>query len=198
MKLCNRCKITKQDSDFRQRLDKRDGRKYLNNECIQCDKERARIYYDKKKNDPVFKQKNRERAKRYVNSNPEEIRNRRKLPAYIKKHAEFAKKRYHKVKDEINAKQKIKRQTPEYKEYVKKYREKNKEKIAKQEAVTKKRYHEKHKTSVSDEYAIQQLVSQGYGTRAEVEGNKELIEIKKVQILTKRLKVAIANKKKNP
>lgn len=91
---------------------------------------------------------------------------------------------------EIKAKQAIKRQTKKYKEWVQEYRELNKEKILKQEHITKWRYHEKHRDELTDKYVIRLLRTNG-----ELNPTAERIEIKRVEILNKRIRVEI--KKKN-
>lgn len=190
MKTCNRCHIKKDDSEFRTRREARKGNPfdYLNNECKQCDKERATIYYNKKKDDPAFKEKNRRRARNYTESNPDKVKMRRSTKEYAKKHAEWALNRYYRMKDIVAAKMKLKRQTPEYKAKMKAYRQKRKEIIHSQEVVTKRRYHEKHRDSVTDEYIIRQLITQGLATREMLEQseNYQIIEAKRLQILIKR------------
>lgn len=86
-----------------------------------------------------------------------------------------------------------KRKTPEYKAKMKEYRENNKQKIYQQEVITKKRYHEKNRDAVTDEYVIGRLIQQGYKRE---ECTPELIELKRVKILKKRLKNKIAKLKK--
>jgi hypothetical protein len=66
------------------------------------------------------------------------------------------------------------------------YRKRNKDKIHNQEVVTKKRYHEKHRDNVTDEYVIRQLITQGVATRDSLRSHPELIEAKRIQILIKR------------
>jgi thermostable 8-oxoguanine DNA glycosylase len=80
------------------------------------------------------------------------------------------------------------RSTPEYKAKRAAYIAKNKNKIQEQEKITKSRYSEKNKNEVSDAYVINKLVQQGYGTKEEIMNNPELIGIKRVQILSRRIK----------
>jgi len=172
MKICSRCKILKEDDQFRLRYDKRGkGSKkltYLNNTCKKCDSEISNRSYFKNKYDPEF-HKN-----------------------WIAKSNEY----YHKNKAAIAKKMKEKRQTPEYKIKMKTYREKRKSIIQQQEVITKRRYHEKHRDGVTDSYVIRQLVTQGFGKYEEIEKNKDLIEIKRIKILNKRLRNEIAKRKK--
>ena len=102
VKTCTRCKKVLSCECFRVRLDKRDGRIFLNNTCRTCDALIGRINYSRHKNNDEFKQKNRSRASSYQKNNS----------------------------DKIKVKMKAKRQTPEYKEMIRGYRAKNKEKIS--------------------------------------------------------------------
>lgn len=184
MKFCSRCKINKEDSEFRIRKEKRRGDfSYLNNECKQCDKERAAIYYAKMKNDPDFKKKNRERARNYIVNNIEKIRIRKGTKDFLAKHAKWNKDSYNRMKDVVSAKMKVKRQTPEYKEMMRAYRARNKEKIFRQEVITKKRYHEKNRDGLTDQYIINQLNSQGIADKETLKNYPEIIEAKRVQLL---------------
>jgi hypothetical protein len=184
MKACSRCKTDKEDAEFRIRKETRKGGfTYLNNECKECDKERAAIYYAKMKNDPDFKKKNCERARSYTNRNIEKIKIRKQTKEFLAKHNKWNKDSYHRMKDVINAKMKVKRQTSEYKEMMKNYRAKNKEKIHKQEVITKRRYHEKHRDGLTDEYVIRQLVTQEIADREILKIHPEIIEAKRVQLL---------------
>lgn len=185
-KVCNRCHVEKHQNEFRIRQDKRDGFSYLNNECRECDKERAAVYYAKRKDDPNFKRKNAERSRQYIKSNSDQIRQRRTTEQYKKKHAVGNMNSYYRVKDRVAARMRVKRQTPEYKSMMKSYREKNKSKIHEQEKITKRRYHEKHRDALTDEYIINQLKSQGVADENILEKCPQLIEAKRIQILIKR------------
>lgn len=176
-KACTRCKEIKGKDCYRIRCGKR-GYIYFNPTCIGCDKDYSRENYQKRKNDPVFKEINRVRARKYLQKSADEIKERRKKPEYIKKHASWENKRYHRIKDKVAAKMKVKRQTPEYKEMMRSYREKNRSKIHKQEKVTKKRYSEKHRDGLTDDY-IKRLFRNN-GLR---EPTPELIEAKRIQLL---------------
>lgn len=190
MKTCTRCKIEKEDSEFRIRTNKDNDKTYLNPTCRKCDIDVARIYYNKHKDEPEFKRKNAERAKRYTESNADIVKQRRSTAEYLKKHAYWESNRYYKMRDKINARQKIKRQTPEYKAYMKAYRAARKEKIYRQELITKKRYTDKNRDSVSDEYCIAKIKVQKNINRDAI--TPEMIQIKRGQILIKRLKNKIA------
>lgn len=190
-KVCTRCKIEKQKDEFRIGVKEKSGCQYfLSQYCRKCESELARIYYDKKKDDPEFKKKNSERTKLYAQKNVDEIRKRRKLPDFKKKHANRENKRYHRNKDWIADKMKKKRQTPEYKQNRKNYIEKNKEKIAKQEIITKRKYHEKNRDALTDVYIINLLRNQGT-----VNPTAEQIELKRAKILIKRIKEKVGSSK---
>lgn len=141
MKLCTRCKIEKEDSEFRMRYDKRGkGSKaltYLNNTCKKCDSEISNKNYFAHKDDVVFKGNWQKKSREY----------------------------YHKNKNLISEKMKAKRQTLEYKAMIRSYREKNKKKIYNQEVITKQRYQQKHRDGLTDEYVIRLLVNQEISDR---------------------------------
>lgn len=192
MKICTRCNIEKDDSDYRIRRDKYKEKEYtmLNSTCRKCDAELSREYYKKKKNDPEFIKKSRERARGYKNKNYEDVVSRRKTAEYLKKHNEWEKKRYHKYKDFINERAKIKRATPEYKDYVKQYRQKRKEIIYEQEKITKKRYHEKHRDNVTKEYCFHLLRTQG------IEIKEETLTQKQIEVIIDRIMKRLAELEK--
>jgi hypothetical protein len=172
MKTCTNCHTSKAESEFRVRIDKRiknpSGCIYLNNQCLSCEAAASR----------------------------ERVKRERQTPEGRKKHNKYALQFHQKNRDKCIARMKERRQTPEYKAYMKAYRQKKREKIQEQERITKKRYSDKHRDAVTDEYVLQKLVEQGFGTKEELKNNKELIEIKRVKILTKRLKNIISKHKK--
>lgn len=133
MKICNRCHIEKEDSEFRVRTENRRGSKcrYLNNNCKNCDRELAAIYLNKIKDTYWFKEKNRANAKSYNLKN----------------------------KDLIAQKRRIKRQTPEYKEYVKAYIQKNKNVILAGNRERNNRYVKKNVDEISDTYAKRTILA---------------------------------------
>ena len=45
-KICNICKESKSFSEFYKRVDKRNGFKYLCNNCMDCERERKRVLYN--------------------------------------------------------------------------------------------------------------------------------------------------------
>jgi hypothetical protein len=128
---------------------------YLNNTCKKCDSEIQNKNYFAHKDDNDFKEN------------------------WLKKSREY----YHNNKALISEKMKVKRQTPEYKEMMRLYRAKNKEKIFKQEVVTKKRYQQKHRDGLTDEYVIRQLVNQEIADRDMLKIHPEIIEAKRLQLL---------------
>lgn len=186
MKVCSRCHIEKDDSDFRTRTDKRPGREciYLNNECKQCDKERASIYYEKCKDDPAFKKKNCDRVNKYRETNHEKIKMRRSTREYAEKHAKWNLGSYYRMKDIIAHRMKTKRQTPEYKQMMREYRERAKEAISKKSKITKRRWSQKHMENLTDEYISMKLFN--CIDREFIRNHPELIEAKRLQILIKR------------
>jgi hypothetical protein len=128
---------------------------YLNNTCKKCDSEIQNKNYFAHKDDPDFKEN------------------------WLKKSREY----YHKNKALISEKMRAKRQTPEYKQMIREYRLKNKEKIFKQEVITKKRYQQKHRDGLTDEYIIRQLVNQEIADRDILKEHPEIIEAKRLQLL---------------
>lgn len=102
---------------------------------------------------------------------------------YKKKHAAQNLNHYHKCKDSHKARQKKYRESENGKEVRKSYIQKNKEKIYSQESVCKKKYHEKNRDSVTDQYAANLLRTQGVRNPS-----NEQIEIKKVKCLISRVK----------
>lgn len=83
-KKCSKCGKEKSVEDFRLRLDKRIGLRYYNNTCRICDANKARAYYQCKKNDPDFIRKNRSRAARHSKKHAKELWEKRKNdPKYL-------------------------------------------------------------------------------------------------------------------
>jgi hypothetical protein len=174
MKICSRCNIEKDDSEFRLRYDKKGkGSKqltYLNNTCKTCDSEISNKHYFKNKNNPEFRQEWLRKSNQYYNNH----------------------------KEEVKAKMKAYRQTPEYKIMRIEYRKKNREKIFQQEIITKKRYLDKNRNSVSDEYCIHKIRDQKNIERVDI--TEDMIERKRIEILIKRLRnniVKIKNENDN-
>lgn len=196
MKVCNRCHIDKDDSEFRTRKEKHKNSVYqlLNSTCKKCDAELSREYYNRIKDNPDFIEKNRKRGLEYRNKNYDEIAKRRKTAEYLIKHNSWEKKRYEKYSDFINERSRLRRKTKEYKKSMKEYRKKNKDKIYIQEVVTKKRYHEKNRDLITDKYCLNLIRSNEGFTKGEI--TKEMIEVKRNQILLWRIRMEILNKKK--
>lgn len=170
MIVCTRCDKEKEDSKFRIRTDKRRNPPliYVNNVCKDCESEISK----------------------------ERVRNQRKTEEGRKRHNKWAMASYQRNREKNIHRMREARKTPEYKAYMKEYRKRRKEIIQQQEQVTKRKYHEKHRDAVTDSYAIRLLVTQGFGTYEEIEKQRELIDLKKVQILTKRLKMKVSQLKK--
>lgn len=171
MKICSRCHIEKEDYEFRVREDKRYTPVliYLNNTCKICDAELQR----------------------------DRVRKQRSTPDGKKRHNKWAKEFHKRHREEILKKMCERRKTPEYKAYMKEYRKKRKDIIYEQEVITKKRYHEKNRDNLTDRYAINLLRTQGYGASEEIEKDKEFIDLKKSQVLRKRIRLEILKKEKN-
>lgn len=158
MKLCSRCNVSKEESEYRMRFEKR-GRgskkfSYINNTCRKCDSEISNKYYFAHKDNIEWKEKWRKKSREY----------------------------YDKNREFIAEKMKIKRQTPEYKEMMRCYRQKNKIKIFNQEVITKKRYQEKHKNNLTDIYIIDKLNGNLGISKEELKQMPELIEAKRAQL----------------
>ena len=185
-KICNRCLLKKASSDFGVHKENAGGYIYLKSFCRQCEREIAKIYYDKNGSNLEFKKKNCERAKRYAEANIEDIKLRKQTIEFKKKHAELNNKSYHKNKEIISERTKIYRTTDHYKELRKSYRQKNKDKIRKQETVCKKRYHEKNRDELTDKYVLRLITTQGYCDKNTLLNNPSIIQAKKLQILIKR------------
>lgn len=177
-KVCTRCKENKPKTEFDPRICK--GSFILRAHCKDCDKAYRKAAYDKKKDDPLFKEKNRIRTKEYVEKNIDAVKKRRNCPEFRKKKAGWENKRYHRIKDRVSARMKIKRQTPEYKQMMREYRTRNKHKIYSQEVITKRRYHEKNRDNTTDKYVKNLLRTQGLAI------TPEIVEAKRLQILIKR------------
>lgn len=109
MKVCTLCKKNKEDDCFRIRA--KNGYKYKNPTCKECDKLKASEDYYRKCNNPDFKAKNVSRVTEWRNKN----------------------------KEKVTIRLREKRKTPEYKEYVKHYYQKNRDKIRAQHSLVCKR-----------------------------------------------------------
>lgn len=118
----------------------------------------------------------------------------RKTPRGKDKHNKSAKEFHKRNREKILLRWKNKRDTDVYKEYMKSYRGKRKNIIFAQEVVTKNRYLEKNKKIVSDEYCIAKLKEQLKIQRLDI--TSEMIEVKRVKILIKRLRNNIAKIKR--
>lgn len=154
-KKCSRCQHIKSADCFRTRRDKRRGKEciYLNNTCKKCDCEITKERHQKLKDNPDYIELSRQRARQY-----------------------------HKVNaDIIREKNQLKRQTKRYKENRKKYIQKNKEKISQQERITKRRYHEKNRDELTDEYVGAKIVNKTPLKRNEIP--PAFIKIKRLEII---------------
>lgn len=158
MKACSRCGFEKFDSEFRWRYDKRMSPpcKYLNSTCKKCDSEAQQHRVSVVKDTEEYKQKNKQRVKLY-------------------REREYEK---------VIQKDKIRRQGHDHKQMVREYRERNKEKIYEQEKITKRRYHEKHRDNLTDQYVAGRIIQKTGLAKGEIP--QELISIGRLNILLKR------------
>lgn len=171
MKECSKCLLVLPVYEFSVVVDKRPGKEcvYLHNVCKKCVCKKAMEYYNKKKNDPDFKKKNRERVKKWSTENKEYVAEKRK---------------------EV-------RKSDEYKEYVKAYYEKNHDKIRHQASKTNDKYIREQRAKITDKYAIILLMHPRNGLTRDVI-TKDMIEMKKIEIAIDRLKRLIKkNEQKN-
>ena len=169
MKVCAHCQIEKDESFFGHKCDKRRNPPlhYLDNVCNECRAARQR----------------------------ERTRKERQTPEGRAKHNFWTNESHKRNREKNLAKMKERRATPEYKAYMKAYRERRKEIIYQQELITKRKYFDKNRDSVSDEYCIQKIKEQQKITRENI--TAEMIERKRIQILIKRLRNNIAKIKKD-
>lgn len=168
MKECSRCKQVLPDLNFRVRKERR-GREftYLNNTCKKCDRDLAKIYHFKNKDNPFFKQKNRDRANRW-------------RIEHIDYAIEYQRERI---------------KTAAWKEYMKEYNKKNQDKIKVLSILRNRKYYYKIFNSISPVYAKSKLLHPRNGlSNAEI--SDEMITIKRAQIAINRIK-RIIKKQKN-
>lgn len=112
-------------------------------------------------------------------------------PKYKLKILEQSRIRYHKHREVRIENARKYRITTSAKKNRKQYIEKNKDKIYQQEVLCKRRYHEKNRDEISDVYCISRLRQQNKDI------TPENIEIKRVEILKKRIKIEILKKQRN-
>lgn len=155
-KECTKCNVNKESDCFRVRFDRRSNLKYLNSHCKECEKQDAKKRYNAVKDVPEFKIFNCERAKKYRIENPELFREQ----------------------------QQVKRQKESYKKNRVVYVKKNRAKILEQEKVTKKRYWQKQKENLTDEYVKVMITQRTPISRNEVP--PELIKLKRLELICKR------------
>lgn len=169
MKTCSRCKGDLDDESFRIRIDKRSGDlKYLNNTCRECDTDIAKERYQRLKGNQAFKDKNRQRVRQYNQNNKALIKQRNSN----------------------------RRSTKEYREYVKKYYQKNRDKILLQHRNVCSRLNEDARLKLKDSYIIGQLISKRKMKTATIKSDPDLIELKRIEILSHRLNKAIKKHEK--
>ena len=89
-------------------------------------------------------------------------------------------------REALNEYQKTKRNKPHFKEKRRAYIKKNKEKIHKQEKVTKRRYAEKHRDQITDQYCITRLIQKSDLSKADVQSRPDLIAFYRAKLLLER------------
>lgn len=143
----------------------------------------------KKKANRKYYLKNREqlkaKAKQYIKENPVKVKERKR-------------KYYYANREQFIAYRKHLRSTPEYKEYVKKYRLKNNVRINQLQKITSEKSIRKMVDNISDSYVVGQILCSPLNTlsREKLYNSKELIEIKRSQILLGRIKRKVNQFKK--
>lgn len=167
-KRCTKCKKNKLVKFFRTRTQKRKGvvYKYLNSSCRVCEANCAREYWDKRKDDPLFKKKNSQNAKRYTKVNQEKVKEQ--------------KKKY--------------RERPGGKLHRKEYDKQHKKRIAMLNRLRNVKYVRKNIAAISDQYVLSQLRSEWFkkfGVCAGIIFTKAQIRERKVRIATNRIKKLI-------
>lgn len=159
-KICSKCLKKKKTEKFRTRLDKRDGRVFLNNTCRACDILIQREYYLKHKDTQQFKEKTREQGREYRKKN---------RAVYLQR-------------------QKKRRADPKYQAYMKKYREKNKERIKELHKPRSKEWAQKQIDNITEQYVLAQLCHPRTGiSRKVAKKNPEVINFYQSHIKFKRL-----------
>lgn len=162
VKCCNRCGNNKPIKDFRERRSIYNGRitVYLNNNCRICDKELALEYHNRKKNDPEYRQKAKDRAKKHWQDNRD-----KNILIYRERNA-----------------------TPEQKQYMKEYRKRNADKIREQQRLRNHEWIVKQRSEISEQYILQLLTHprEGLGNREDVRKYPELINFYQSHIKFKR------------
>lgn len=172
MKVCKKCKEQKEYDCFYKKTDKRQSPPlvYLNNICIECARNYSNEFYRKIKDDPIYKDKNRERARQYRVDN----------------------------REVVLLKEKKRRQTIRYKTTMKLYLSENREYIKQKDRPTKEKWRLKHPDLVKknrDEQNRKKVyyLTDGYikdilkkhGHKGPI--TKKDIEIRRIEILIKRI-----------
>lgn len=159
-KNCSRCKGDLPIEQFRKRFDKRSNSTYYNSTCRTCDNAISMENHEKRKNDPVYIEKQNKRSAKYRLLNAELIKQQNKETHTYK--------------------------NPRFKKWRQKYIKKNNKKIQQQEVITKKRYHEKNRDNLTDKYIIKLLCS-GYSMeKTFVIANPHLIEEHRAKVKAER------------
>lgn len=111
----------------------------------------------------------------------------RLTPEGKEKHNKWANEFYKRHRDKCVLYMRKRRKTKDYKEKMHSYRKQKKDIIYNQEVITKKRYHEKNRDTISDRYIVHLLSTQGYGKPEHLIKEKELLETYRIHIQLKRL-----------
>jgi hypothetical protein len=164
--------------------------KNYHNEWYAKNKERLKA-------DPKRKAAKKISDKKYYQKNSKKLL--AKAKEYCQKNSALIKEKnrryYYANRDRFLALKKQLRDTEEYKKYVKEYRQKNKGRINELQKITSKRHIDKITAQITDSYIVDQILHSPKNklSRKEIRANKELIEIKRGQILLSRLKNKIKN-----
>lgn len=104
------------------------------------------------------------------------------------KHREYSKQYANKHSKEMSEYNKqYRKDNPDWWEnYMKGYRRDNKKRIAELHKIISKKWHQENRDLLSDTYVIHKIISKTNLKRKDVEGNKELIELYRANILLKR------------
>lgn len=156
MKVCNRCKVNKDDSEFRLRREtrgKRGGGKltYLNNVCKKCESETQTRYYFQNKDNPEWLENWRKKSSDYHKKNREEI-----LKKMAKRNA-----------------------TPEHKAYMIEYNKKNKDRIKLQSRARNKKYLRKLIMNLKPAYAKRLRLTAEYQIKSDKSKAKSSLYLNK-------------------
>jgi len=101
-KICTKCNLSKTESEFRSRFDKRKNLTYLSSSCRSCEKEYGRLRYQ---TNSQYKKNTKSNSKKFRNNNPEYHKNYEYQPTQeqLDKYKEKSKTYYQDNKHEIKS-----------------------------------------------------------------------------------------------